>query len=106
MCCRLFCLKNQRQVVGEGKRPRKPVRDNLLERAVEGAVDLDLSVAEPSPDRLTPLARAGLPAVMPHPRTHTSSAGSSSCPAPQAQAGRCGRWRWKSLCLPHPGTAG
>lgn len=99
MCCKLFCLKNQRQGVGERKQPQKPVRDNLLERAVEVTVDLDLSVGEPSPDRLSPLAQAGLPAATPHHTTPASSAGSSSCPAPQAQ-------RWKSLCLPHPGTAG
>lgn len=99
MCCKLFCLKNQRQGVGERKQPQKPMRDNLLERAVEVTVDLDLSVGEPSPDRLSPLAQAGLPAATPHHTTHASSAGSSSCPAPQAQ-------RWKSLCLHHPGTAG
>lgn len=99
MCCKLFCLKNQRQGVGERKQPQKPMRDNLLERAVEVTVDLDLSVGEPSPDRLSPLAQAGLPAATPHHTTPASSAGSSSCPAPQAQ-------RWKSLCLPHPGTAG
>lgn len=99
MCCKLFCLKNQRQGVGERKKPQTPARDNLLERAVEVTVDLDLSVGEPSPDRLAPLAQAGFPAATPHHTTPASSAGSSSCPAPQAQ-------RWKSLCLSHPGTAG
>lgn len=38
MCCKLFCLKNQRQGVGERKKPQTPARDNLLERAVEVTV--------------------------------------------------------------------